>query len=383
MFNLLATPDMIMRLDNIPGVAGIYPDSEVTTMQATPPRNWITSAQAFRATGVDVAHLAGLTGKGVKIVVLDTSPGFPPHPAMPTLAGETLVPPQFIDGNGHGTHVCGTIGARKWTHPVSGIEMMGVAPGAQVYAIKILSDPLGAGRASDIIAGIDLALQRGADIISMSLGGDAQVGEAQDPLARAVNRVANQAVVCIASGNAGPQPGTIASPGIASGAITVGAYGLTDGAVAHFSSRGPTVDGLIRPDVVAPGGGRRVAPDIKRLEVDEYIYNATTLFSALDGSEDKQADGAEPMRGSSMATPFFAGVVALLMEKALSESKPKPTAADLKRIMAAKGHAKDNAEGWGLVQWKWFEPGAAGAPAGGGAPPPAAQPRQAYIRGGG
>jgi hypothetical protein len=128
-------------------------------------------------------------------------------------------------------------------------------------------------------------------------------------------------VVAVAAGNAGPETCTIASPGDAKDAITVGAMadlGVNGYNLADFSSRGPTLDGRIKPDVVAPGVGIR---------------------SAAMGT----LNGYVSMNGTSMATPFVTGV-ALLMQ----DANPGFVNDDVKSVMRTTavewGRRDDNAE---------------------------------------
>ncbi len=125
----------------------------------------------------------------------------------------------FIDGSddpmddqGHGTH-CAGIAAGNGT-------LKGVAPDAKLLAYKVMSSA-GEGSEDDIIAGIDRAVNDSANVISLSLGG---YGSPDDALSTAVdNAVAAGVVVAVAAGNNGPDNGTIASPGCARKALTVGA----------------------------------------------------------------------------------------------------------------------------------------------------------------
>ncbi len=122
---------------------------------------------------------------------------------------------------------------------------------------------------ADIIEGVEWCIQYNKEhtknpirIISMSLGGDAlrYDKETDDPLVKAVEKAWNEGiVVCVAAGNSGPEAQTISSPGVSEKVITVGAYddndtaGNEDDTVASFSSRGPTVYGKEKPDILAPG----------------------------------------------------------------------------------------------------------------------------------
>ena len=231
----------------------------------------------------------GNTGEGVSIAILDTGIDAS-HPAF---EDRVVVEANFTDDptpddeHGHGTH-CAGIAAGS----AAGSQYQGVAPGAHLWNVKVLNHE-GWGYQSWIIDGIDLASlgpdgrpRTGdeADVISMSLGGGPTDGT--DPLSQAVNlAVERGVVVVVAAGNSGPSPLSIGTPGPAQKAITVGATDNQDH-MADFSSRGPTVDWRVKPDVVAPG-------------VD--------IMSAVPW-------GYESWSGTSMATPHVAGAAALLRE---------------------------------------------------------------------
>ncbi|MCK5234119.1 MAG: S8 family serine peptidase, partial [Candidatus Aenigmarchaeota archaeon] len=117
-----------------------------------------------------------------------------------------------MDDNGHGTHVAGTAAGNG--------SLKGVAPDAKLLAYKVL-DAYGSGSSSDVIAGIEQAVNDSADVISLSLGSS---GNPDDPASVAVdNAVDAGVVVVVAAGNSGPYAQTIMSPGTARNAITVGA----------------------------------------------------------------------------------------------------------------------------------------------------------------
>ena len=199
-------------------------------------------------------------------------------------------PGDWSDPNGHGTHVAGVIAADG--------AITGVAPGASILAYKTLGSD-GQGMMSDVILAIDRAMDPNmdgdtsdrADIISMSLGGQ---GNPDDPVCIAVrNAVEAGIVTVIAAGNEGPSMGSVASPGLALEAITVGAVN-DDGVLASFSSRGMMPDMTIKPEISAPGVS---------------IYS-TVPFSGVLGSP----TGYLSASGTSMATPHVSGGAALLMQ---------------------------------------------------------------------
>lgn len=119
---------------------------------------------------------------------------------------------------------------------------------------------------SDVIAGIQWVVDNkdiyGIRVINISLGALATESYTTDPLSQAVEAAWNAGLLVVAAaGNNGPEPGTINTPGINPNIITVGATDdrgtveNLDDVIADFSGRGPTVDGLTKPDLVAPGVG--------------------------------------------------------------------------------------------------------------------------------
>ncbi|ANZ42957.1 hypothetical protein BBK82_22885 [Lentzea guizhouensis] len=230
--------------------------------------------------GAPQAWQAGITGKGVKVAVLDTGV----DEKHPDLQGQQLAEKNFTDSPdntdevGHGTHVASTIASK-------GAQHRGVAPDAQLLDGKVCFP--GGCPDSAILAGMQWAADQGAQVVNMSLGGYDTPDV--DPIEDAVNRISREtgALFVVAAGNSG-RPETIGSPGSAESALTVGAVDRND-AIAPFSSRGPAADGAVKPDVTAPGVG---------------------ITAAEAGTQ-----GHVAMDGTSMATPHVAGVVALLKQQ--------------------------------------------------------------------
>ncbi|MWA10952.1 S8 family serine peptidase [Streptomyces sp. BA2] len=250
-------------------------------------------ARSNEQIGTPKAWEAGLTGKGVKVAVLDTGVDAS-HPGLKDRVGtsKSFIPGEEVaDRNGHGTHVASTVGG-------SGAESeadkeKGVAPGAELSVGKVLSDE-GSGSESQIIAGMEWAAKDvGAKVVSMSLG-SREASDGTDPMAAAVNTLSKDtgALFVVAAGNTGA-PSSIGSPGAADSALTIGAVDSADKA-AYFTSQGPRYgDNALKPDLSAPG-------------VD--ILAARSQLVSGEGYYTE-------MSGTSMATPHIAGVAALLAEK--------------------------------------------------------------------
>ncbi len=249
----------------------------------------------------------GLRGEGIRIAILDTGI----DPQHPDFAGRIAAMTSFVNGdgsddNGHGTHVAGIAAG---SGAASGGRFRGVAPAASLYIAKVL-DANGNGMMSDVIAGIEWAVTQDVHVINLSMGSDTP-GDGTDALSTLCDQVVRQLgiVICVAAGNNGPSRSTIGAPGVARWVITVGAADDMDH-VAQFSSRGPTLDGRIKPDIVFPG---------------------TNIVSARASNarvgRPMQQNYAE-MSGTSMATPHASGAAALLLQ-AHPDLKPQ----DIKRAL--------------------------------------------------
>ncbi len=259
----------------------------------------------------------------------------------------------LIDGFGHGTHVAGIIAGEQMadgtkrqaqkmravtrsvkgyeegnspaveTHEVLLTSIRGMAPRSRLVSLKVLDDE-GNGEVSNLIAAIAHIQEKNGHGrlnvihgVNISLGYDFDpqwFACGQSPLCVEINRlVRSGVVVVVAAGNTGygalaaqqrttnaGMPVTINDPGNAELAITVGSthrdmphvYG-----VSYFSSKGPTGDGRMKPDIVAPG---------------EKILSAATGKLLMDRAEGRQCEYVEDS-GTSMAAPHVSGVIAAFL----------------------------------------------------------------------
>ncbi len=263
-----------------------------------------------------VRNGAELTGEGVNIAVIDT--GIYPHQDLEgrIIGFKDLVNGQVepYDDNGHGTHCAGDAVGNGMA---SGGKYKAPAPNANVVGVKVLNK-LGSGSLDTVMKGVEWCILNNQDpskpkidIISMSLGTTAQrlSNEDADPMVQVVEKAWDSGiVVCVAAGNEGSEPSTIASPGISDKVITVGALDdkdtlgeRADDTIAEFSSRGPTIYNVPKPDIVAPG-----VNIISLRSPNSYIDK----FQKASRVEENYIT----LSGTSMATPFCAGVVALMIE---------------------------------------------------------------------
>jgi subtilisin len=216
-------------------------------------------------------------GKGLRVAVVDTGIDFNHPDLQPNyVGGASFVPGAAtpMDDNGHGTHCAGTIAAA-----IDGSNVVGVAPLASLYAVKVL-DQNGSGQFSWIIAGLDWCIQNGIHVVSMSLGAPTAPAAVKTMCDAAWNR---GLLLVAAAGNAQivnpvqPPASNVGSPANYQNVIAVSAIDSSN-VIAEFSSRGPEVD------VCAPG------------------------VSVLS---DKLGGGTTVMSGTSMACPCVAGVAAV------------------------------------------------------------------------
>ena len=195
------------------------------------------------------------------------------------------------DGDGHGTHVaCSALGDAPAYRSYTGYDGQGLA--ARAVVVKVFNNDGRWAAGGDCYSLWDRAYHLGARVNNNSWGTDS--GGAYVASSRAADSVTwdhRDYVLAVAAGNAGDDgANTIDAPGTSKNAITVGASVTAGpGGVAEFSSRGPTDDGRIKPDVMAPG---------------------TFIRSAERGV----ATGYVSMQGTSMATPQCAGASALVRD---------------------------------------------------------------------
>ena len=251
-----------------------------------------------------------IKGKGVTVAVIDT--GMPRHEDIGENAvlGLNCIPGQDpYDNHGHQTHCVGIICAKD-----NDRGMVGVAPLAKSLCIKGLSDS-GSGTYMALNQALQFCIDSKPDLVSMSLGGRAPSKDMHDKI-KTLTRM-NIPVIC-AAGNDGAAG--VNYPAAFPETIAVGAYDKY-GRIAGFSSKGDQVD------FAAPG---------------VQIYS-----TYLNGRYAR-------MSGTSMACPFMAGVVALMIAKWKKDNKHNYTVDEIKTMLMQfsddKGViGKDKDWGYGVV----------------------------------
>lgn len=306
------------------------------SLEADMGKERVPTSQSRKMLGADVADAEGVSGKGIKVAVLDTGTNVLGVQG-PYIGGSSTVEgmPIQADENGHGTHVQTTVSGRPF-QSIHGL-LKGVAVDADVAAFKVLGYGIGAGTNISVLRGMMDAFRWRADIISMSLGSPYTEEPLEElPEVRAIKMLAEQGIICIvANGNDGSGSHSVGVPANSPEALSVGAVSYPDGSIAPFSSRGPTAQGLIKPDCVAPG--------VNILSTSAGLI-ATMQF--MDGPPLLAA-----ISGTSMSTPHVSGIVALALQYARMKGK-KLTTEGIKEALELYGEPKNNDYGHGLIRYQ-------------------------------
>jgi subtilisin family serine protease len=288
--------------DGLVGAAGVATASPVIWLDGL--RQPLLD-QSVPQVGAPAAWAKGLDGSGVTVAVLDTGiDGGHLDLADRVVASENFTEGFEEDGDlvGHGTHVASIIAG---SGAASGGQYQGVAPGARLLDGKVCV-VFGCAE-SWILAGMQWAVEQGASVVNLSLGGP-DVPEL-DPLEQAVETLTAEhgVLFVISAGNDGSD-GSINSPASADSALAVGAVEQDD-TLAWFSSRGPRADGALKPDLTAPG-------------VEIVAANSAEGFLGAPG------EPYTTLSGTSMSAPHVAGAAAVL-----AQQHPGRSPAELKAVL--------------------------------------------------
>mgnify|MGYP003575317359 CR=1 FL=1 len=288
--SLSGAEQFLQRLKADPRVANVYPDVKVTKQAQILPNDQnrvdadLSPAKSGDGTGTVNANIAILdTG------VLKTHPDLNVYKCFSFVNNPTSGTPLNTcnDANGHGTHVAGTAAAKD-----NDIGVVGNAPGAKIWAMKVLGDD-GSGTFSDILEPLDYVASHAneIDVVNLSLGGEGTYPPAENAITKLVNN--KGVVVVVAAGNSDMDANNF-TPARTPAAITVSAisdtngkcggggpattFGDPDDSFASYSNYGSLVD------IAAPGS---------------EVYS-----TFKDGNY-------ATMSGTSMASPNVAGAAAL------------------------------------------------------------------------
>lgn len=269
------------------------------------------------------------TGKGIGVCILDT--GIYEHIDF---TGRIWAFYDFLafkrqpyDDNGHGTHVAGLV-AGDGTASMG--KYRGAAPGCGIIALKVL-DRYGTGSQDDVLRALrwirENRQQYRIRVVNISVGTTCNSKRNHARLLESVEQLWDEGVVVVtAAGNQGPRPGSITAPGSSKKVITVGSSDLLEGRSA-ISGRGPTVECVCKPDIVAPGN---------------------KIMSCVPGKP--YSYGVKS--GTSMSTPLVTGAIACALEK-----NPALTNTDIKTMLMNSADdmgLPQNLQGWGKFNRRKF-----------------------------
>ncbi|MDV2886382.1 S8 family serine peptidase [Alkalihalophilus pseudofirmus] len=284
-------------------ILSIEPDQSFT-VETNSYQNW-----GLEHLSIPSSWASGYTGRGVKVAVIDSGINTS-HPALKVAGGVSMVgyTTSYNDDEGHGTHSAGIIAAHS-----RNANVYGVAHGVELYAVKSL-DRSGNGRLVDTIRGIEWAVDKGVDIINLSLG----TTTPSTALKAAVDKAfENDVLVVAAAGNKKENFSVtkpVEYPAKYGSVIAVSAVDSRN-RLAAFSASGPEIE------FAAPG---------------------VSIYSTHLGSNYRN------MNGTSMAAPFVTGVLALY-----KEANPDLSAREIRSLAqrSAKSLSSGRSEqfGYGLI----------------------------------
>ena len=264
--------------------------------------------------------------------------------ARPLFTQQTSINYIFLRGKKHHTHVAG-IAAGDGS--LSSGLYAGVNPFANVVSVKVL-DEGGRGNSGDALAGLQWVLDNAKHynirVANLSIGTE-DTGNC-DPLVRMVEALWDAGIVVVAAaGNTGPDASTVTAPGNSAKIITVGAADddceASQGAVANFSGRGPTLECIVKPNILAAG-----CNIISCLSNSPEMNLQRILKMHLVGKYYVK------MTGTSMASPFVAGAASSLLSR-FPYLSPDQVKLILKHS-AIDINLPPNRQGWGIINTKKF-----------------------------
>jgi len=300
----------LSTLRRTPGLRSVTPDAQLHLESQYGQDSGIASAVYVDVVRAAKTWATGDTGQDVTVAVVDTGIN-----TSGDLGDRVIHAEDFTGENnnedtyGHGTFVAGLIAGNG---DGSDDTIKGVAPHADLVSLKIATAD-GSTDVTRVLESLEWILDFRSTynirVLNLSIGFASKQSYVVDPLDFAIERVWNAGVVVVAAaGNGGNSPGTITTPGNDPFVITVGAsndrttVSMSDDKVASFSSAGPTVDGLAKPDLVAPG---------------RSVVSSRSPGSTVDVANPTSEIGSLYAKGSgtSFSTAVVSGVAALVLSQ--------------------------------------------------------------------
>lgn len=270
----------------------------------------------------NLVYKYGYSGKGVGVAILDSGI-YPCKRISRHIKGFydfVNQKEQMYDDYGHGTHVAGIIAA-----DYGGSDWSGIANESDLYILKVLNQ-YGTGKTKIVLNALEWikenANKKNIRIVNISMGYLEQDDKwEQNRLIYKIEELWDRGLIIVtAAGNLGPNKNSITVPGVSKKVITVGAIGRRYKKVEAYSSRGPTKQCIVKPEILAPGSNI--------LSLNHVVYPQETVKS-----------------GTSMSTPIVSSACALLLEK---ENKLKPEDVKLKLYQTCE-RIKESNGSWGML----------------------------------
>ncbi|MCA1722480.1 MAG: S8 family serine peptidase, partial [Actinobacteria bacterium] len=353
------------RLDIVDGVEASVPASKLVELSHDPAVGAVTMNRSMhyeeytydetttasnfaKNTQATSAWAAGNLGAGVGVAVIDTGIA-----AMNDFGGRVVYGPDLsgegstLDSYGHGTVMAGAIGGGgQDSAGQPGGAYTGVAPKATLVSVKVAGRN-GVADVSTILQAMHWVSaykdQFNIRVMNLSWGTPSTQDPSVDPLNYAVERLWKQGiVVVVAAGNSGPNATTITKPGDDPVVITAGAFDdkqdldASNDSIPAWASRGPTAQGVTKPDLVVPG---------------RTIITARAYGSKVEADNPKALIGKSYIKGSgtSQAAAITSGLAALLVS-AKPSLTPDQVKAALKGTALPLAATTANNQGNGRVQ---------------------------------
>ena len=312
-FSAVVPRDGLDDLATSPSVRAVTDDQRVRFEQLSYD-NTTTASNFAKVSGATSSWNAGALGAGVGVAVIDTGIS-----SMKDFAGRVVHGPDLsgegttIDSYGHGTVMAGIIGGSGADSATrTGGAFTGVAPKSTLVSVKVAGRN-GVTDVSTVLQAMHWVSaykeQFNIKVLNLSWGVASTQHPSIDPLNYAVQRLWDQGITVVAAaGNSGPTSGTITKPADDPAIISVGALNdaqnldPADDSVPGWSSRGPTAQGVAKPDLVASG----------RTLVASRSYGST-----VEAENPKSLISPSYIKGSgsSQAAAVTSGLAALLLEQ--------------------------------------------------------------------
>ncbi|PKI03679.1 S8 family peptidase, partial [Glaciecola sp. 33A] len=336
----IASRNAMIRFFNEANQVSLSASRKMRLMQDSPlSQNAPRNSQIPLQIGASELHKVGITGKGVTVAIIDSglgqfsalnqnTTGRERNITVVNSLGEDASGSQ--DLNGHGSHMASILADSTGVFDQYGAPTgahSGVAPDVDLVMIKAF-DEEGEASYSSVLQGIEYAIENrdslNIRVLNVAFSFPATSFYWEDPINQALMRAWNNGITVIApAGNGNNKDMSVGVPGNNPYVITVGAmddnstpFDTSDDIVASFSSFGPTVEGFMKPEVLAPG----------------------TNVKGLVAQNSRLADKNETsgVSGTSQATAVTAGVVALMIQQ-----DPSLTPDEIKcRLMSSASQAK-------------------------------------------